>query len=339
MKNKCFVGYLKENKDDKNVVEYILIKEVILENFREEINRVYNYQSLENMLLTFNYNLKDFSKSLEMLQTSGDNITNDIYLYKLENEQVNIQRTFFNLINSYSLSIDHIKKILSSFMDKENNDYKFISSFTSFYYDNSAGYRIISSLRNYCQHKSAAPIEIHKNDKGTFSIFINKEILELDSIKNKIRLELDNKKIPFNLLFLVKEWSKNIIELYNYLFFLFAKYAKEQSLYLISFLKDTYKQLDKTNLPQLYIIFTDDKDNIYQCFPLPVKSAINIIQKTNEPDFNDKIEFISNHVDESEKSKQEAEELNKKLKEYNIELPKLDTLSLSVINNFLRDGK
>ncbi len=29
MKNKCFVGYLKENKDDKNVVEYILIKDLV----------------------------------------------------------------------------------------------------------------------------------------------------------------------------------------------------------------------------------------------------------------------------------------------------------------------
>ena len=338
MKNKCFVGYLKENKDDKNVVEYILIKEVILENFREEINRVYNYQSLENMLLTFNYNLKDFSKSLEMLQTSGDNITNDIYLYKLENEQVNIQRTFFNLINSYSLSIDHIKKILSSYVDKENNHYKFISLLTSFYYDNFAGYRIISSLRNYCQHKNAVPIEIHRNDKGGFSIFINKEILEQDNIKNKIRLELDN-KIPFDFLFLVNEWYKNVIALYTNLFFLFAKYAKEQSLYLISFLKNIYEQLDKTKFPQLYILFTDNKGNIYENFPLPVKSAINIINKTNEPDFNDKIELISNYVDESEKSKKEVEELNKKLKEYNTELPKIDTLCLSVMNNFLRNGK
>lgn len=334
MGKKCFVGYLKEKEDNKDMIDYFLIKEINLEKFREEINRVYDYEYLENMNLTLLYNLKDFHKSLELLQISSDNITNDIYLYQLKNEQVNIQRTFFNLINSYSLSIDHIKKILSSFMDKKNNHYKFISSLTSFYYDNSAGYRIIDVLRNYCQHKNSVPIEIHKNDKGGVLILINKEILEQDKIKNKIRLELD-RNIPFNFLYLVNEWSNNIKELYDNLFFLFAKYAKEQSLYLISLLQNIEEQLDRTKYPQLYILFSDNKKNVYQSFPLPVESALNIIQKTNEPDFNDKIEFISNYADESEKLKKEVEEWDNELKK----LPKLDTLSLSAINNFLRNSK
>lgn len=287
-KEKCFVGYLKEKNNNKNVIDYFLIKEVILENFREKISRVYDYEYIEDM---------------KLLQTSSENITNDIYFYELKKEQVNIQRTFFNLINSYSLSIDHIKKILSSSIGKENNHYKFISARTSFYYDNFAGYKIIERLRNYCQHKYLVPIEIHKSSKDNTKIFINKEMLEKDKIKNKIRLELDN-QIPFDFLFLVAEWFKKVIDLYDDLFYLFAKYAEEQSKYLISLMSSIKEKLDRTKHPQLYIIYIDDRDNPYKSFVLPVKSALNAINITNNADFKDKIEFISNYVDELEKSKQ-----------------------------------
>ena len=331
---KWFIGYL--NKIDKESLSYILIEEINKDDFRERIQRVYDYEYLENLFLFIIKNFEDFQKSLKELDIESKRNEEDINNYFLQNHQVNIQRTFFNLINSHRLLIDHMKHTLSSYKDKNQNDYDFLSGITSFYYDTSAGYKIIDNLRNYCQHKSLAPLELIRNSDGNIKIFINKDALRADKkIKNKIKLELD-KDMPLDFIYLIKEWFENIQEIYNYYFDLFAKYSQKDAELLLSYFSSIENHLDKNNL-ELYIVAGYNKDNIDQYSYLPTKNAIRIIERIQQENFSKNIDFISGFIEKQKKSKEENEKFKNEFKKYGLELPEIDTLTLSAINKYLKD--
>ncbi|MDX9743667.1 MAG: hypothetical protein RBT59_07625 [Arcobacteraceae bacterium] len=331
---KWFIGYLK--KQDKENFKYILIDEINKDDFRKQINRVYDYEYLENLYMFIINNFKDFQKSIKDLDQESKNNTEDINNYFLQNHQVNIQRTFFNLINSHRLLIDHMKHTLSSYNNKNQNDYDFLSEITSFYYDTFAGYKIIDNLRNYCQHRSLAPLELIRSSDGNIKIFINKDALREDKkIKNKIKLELD-KDIPLNFIYLIKEWFENIQEIYNYYFDLFAKYSKEDADLLLSHFSFIKNNLDKNNL-ELYLVAGYTKDSIDQYSYLPTKSALRIIERIQQENFSKNIDFISNFTEKQKKNKEKNDKLKSEFKKYGLELPEIDTLTLSSINRYLRD--
>jgi hypothetical protein len=331
---KWFIGYL--SKQDKENIKYILINEVNKDDLKKQINRVYDYEYLENLLIFIINNFKDFQKSIEELDKESKNNTGDINNYFLQKHQVNIQRTFFNLINSHSLLIDHMKHTLSSYEDKDQNDYKFLSEITSFYYDTFAGYKIISNLRNYCQHRSLAPLELIRNSDGNIKIFINKDALREDKkIKNKIKLELD-KDMPLDFIYLIKEWFENIQEIYNYYFDLFAKYSEENAELLLSYFPSIKNHLDKNNL-ELYLLAGYTKDNIDQYSYLPTKSAIRIMERVKQENFSKNIDFISSFCEKQKKAKEDNNKFKSEFKKYGLELPEIDTLTLSAINKYLKD--
>lgn len=331
---KWFIGYL--SKQDKNNYKYILINEINKDDFRKQINRVYDYEYLENLFIFIIKNFQDFQKSLEDLDKESKQNTGNINNYFLQNHQVNIQRTFFNLINSHRLLIDHMKHTLSSYDDKKQDDYDFLSGITSFYYDTFAGYKIIDNLRNYCQHKSLAPLELIRNTDGNIKIFINKDALREDKkIKNKIRLELDN-DIPLDFIYLIKEWFDNIQEIYNYYFNLFAKYSEVNAKLLLSYFASIKDNLDKNNV-ELYLLAGYTKDNIDQYSYLPTKSALKIIERIQQENFSENIDFILNFCEKQKKSKEENDEFKSEIKKYGFELPEFDTLTLSLINKYLKD--
>jgi len=334
---KWFIGYLKK---EKNNFRYILIEEIDKKDFREKIKRVYDYEYLENLLFFVFENFKDFQSSIKELDKESKNNLNDINNYYLQKHQVNIQRTFFNLINSHRLLIDHMKHTLSSYKDKKKDDYEFLSKITSLYYDTFAGYKIIDNLRNYCQHKSLAPLEIIRNSNGDIQILINKEALKEDKqIRKKIRLELD-KDIPFNFAYLIKEWFEKIQEIYIYYFDLFAKYSQKNAKFLISYFSYIKEELDKKNI-ELYLIAGYDEKNIDQYSFLPTKSALHIIDRTQNENFKKNIDFITNYVKNQREKDKERKDLNDKLKEYGIELPKIeiDTFTLSFLNRQIQSER
>jgi hypothetical protein len=331
---KWFIGYLR--KQDKENFKYILIDEINKDDFRKQINRVYDYEYLENLYMFIINNFKDFQKSIKDLDQESKNNTEDRNNYFLQNHQVNIQRTFFNLINSHRLLINHMKHTLSSYNNKNQNDYDFLSEITSFYYDTFAGYKIIDNLRNYCQHRNLAPLELIRSSDGNIKIFINKDALREDKkIKNKIKLELD-KDIPLNFIYLIKEWFENIQEIYNYYFDLFAKYSKEDADLLLSHFSSIKNNLDINNL-ELYLVAGYSKDNIDQYSYLPTKSALRIIERIQQENFSKNIDFISNFTEKQKKDKEENDKLKSEFKKYGLELPEIDTLTLSSINRYLKD--
>ncbi|QOP41290.1 hypothetical protein [Sulfurimonas marina] len=331
---KWFIGYLKQH--DENHLKYTLIEEIDNKDFREKIKRVYDYEYLENLFLFIIKNFQDFQESIKNLDTdSKNNIDDNINNYYLQHHQIDIQRTFFNLINSYKLSIDHIKHTLSSYEDKEEQHYQFLSKIASFYYDTFAGYKIIENLRNYCQHRSLAPLEIIRDSEGNVKIFITKEALVEDKkIRNKIKSELDS-DIPFNFIYLVIEWFEKIQEIYNYYFDLFAEYSKDEAEYLLSYFQPVKKEIDNNNL-ELYLLAGHDESHIDQYSFLPTEIAIKIINRTKKEDFKNNIEFISTFVKDYIKEQEENENFTKMLKEHGLKLPEFDTITLSAINRYLK---
>lgn len=282
---KWFIAH--SNIHELNTEKFKIIEEIDRKVFRESIERVYDYEYLIKLKDFVKLNYKDFEVSIYSLVKDSNNSKN-METKLLETHQTNIQRTFFNLVNSHRIITDHIKHNLSSYINKEHNDYKFISRIASHFYDDSQAYKIIDNLRNYCQHKNLIPIEIiRRPNDGEIQIIINKEALREDNkLNKKLKVELDDKEYLFFIV-LIEEWFNNINKIYEYYFDLFVKYSKNQAERLLKYNKNVNYE------SKLYLIGGFNIKSLDQYAELPTQYAIEIINHYKTKKFNENIEIIN----------------------------------------------
>ncbi|MGI2112002.1 hypothetical protein ACRN9G_00170 [Shewanella frigidimarina] len=195
-------------------INHFNFKTVENESIFTEFSNIFLFDNLYKTAVSFEDTYKtlisDVDSALIGLLESQD-IKSDFF--------IDIERSFFNCVNSYYQLIEHIKK---SFPEKNSLPHSRLDQLISFFLENKQGYKTFTKLRNYIQHSSNVPFYLSLTN-GKPAILINKSVLSEDRRINYSFGKEINSDFNFDMLNLTYDFIVEVSKVINYMFFVIAK--------------------------------------------------------------------------------------------------------------------
>lgn len=130
----------------------------------------------------------------------------------------NVSRLFLNAMSMFRSLLDHSETAIKRIFGDESIEAKDFSSLKSRIYDGSLEYRIVSKLRNYCQHVGIVPLNMSAEASAKFTsiiVSINRnELLKENAIWNTTtRRDLNSLPELIPILPFIHNWLVSIREI------------------------------------------------------------------------------------------------------------------------------
>lgn len=249
-------------------------------------------------------------------------------------KRTQVQNSLLNLLNAHKLFLDILQR---NHGKREGRFYRRFKVVLSHYYDENFDYRIFEVLRNYCQHFSALPIDIFSDFEGVSYVFINKqELSKDDQLRRKVEKELES-PLYMELNSIVRDWIDVVADIYGLVLDYFAyRAAPVANDYLRQLSTDVMAQRADPVVAEIMRSVDIKIVKGRMLFPVLPDSkpiCLEIIERIGSAGQLQRYAEVKSIFNEIRSSKNSSRKLKKI--GMDIELPKLDTLTLKQLNSFL----
>lgn len=192
----------------------VFLCNVSAEEANKKLRSLRDFSQAKILVELVRMNISDFVNTVKFhVQEYADN--GNISEESITQARLDFIRKILNILSSFRTFLDHADCAISRKNGKLSNEYSKWKSAQSAQYDSSAAYRIVSRLRNYCQHVGVPPMQITFGSERLSGEITLQLLLERDSLlserdiwNQKTRQDLEAFLPQFSIFELLASWEE-----------------------------------------------------------------------------------------------------------------------------------